>query len=191
MRIRFHILAGEPIPPLHPALAKALFCPYVELCRASMILQDTAILSITCHEQTTAYCTYGRLLSVAMENYTDGPSPDRLTSFSGRLKEWRPLVSVNTWRPCKRSHAWIREQWHSHVHAQAESGLSARECFCGSGFNAPRSKLLRHLSYLLTGPCEKSIGYRPAAGYPHIHCYSQKKKNQKGDSYDDYDLLRH
>jgi len=94
MRIPFHILDRVPIPPLRPALTKALFCSYVELCRASTVLQHTVTLSITCHEQTTAYCTYGRLLSVAMENYADRRELTCLTSSSRRPRERRSLMAV-------------------------------------------------------------------------------------------------
>jgi len=59
MRIPFYILARVPILSSDAALAKALFCPYVELCRASTVLQHTVMLSLTCYEQATIYCTYG------------------------------------------------------------------------------------------------------------------------------------
>ena len=58
--VPFHIIARAPILYSRAVLAKALFCPYMELCRASMILQDAAMLSLTCHEQTTGYSTYGK-----------------------------------------------------------------------------------------------------------------------------------
>jgi hypothetical protein len=59
-RRQVHILARAPILPLCAAAAKALYCPYVGFCRASMVLHDAAMQRITCREQTIAYCTYGR-----------------------------------------------------------------------------------------------------------------------------------
>jgi len=114
-RRQVHILARVPILPLCAAPAKALFCPYWSFSRASMVLQDAAMQRITFREQTTAYCTYGWMLSVAMEKHADGLEPERQISSSRRPKEWRSLMAVETRQRCKRSHARIREQWCSHV----------------------------------------------------------------------------
>jgi hypothetical protein len=49
----------------------------------------------------------------------------------------------------------------------------------GSGFNAHGTTLLRHLSYLLTRPCEKSIDYRRYLRVIHISTAIHKRKRTK------------
>jgi hypothetical protein len=98
--------------PLQPSCkVYCLTAPYVDFCRASTVLQDAAMQRITCRRQASAYCTYGLLLSVAMEKHADGLRLKRLISSSRRPSGWRLLMTVGTTPPHKRSHAWIREQW--------------------------------------------------------------------------------
>jgi len=132
-----------PILLLPPVLTMALICPYMCSCEPSMISQHTAMQYLTRHERTTACCTYGWLLSVAMENHKDGLDPKWLTSSSRRPNGWRSLMAIETERPCKRSSAWIREQWHLYTQVQVESGLLAREYWhlldCRRGHSSRRS----------------------------------------------------
>jgi len=64
------------------------------------------------------------------------------------LQEWGPLMAAEAKWPCKRSHAWIREQWCSRIQAQAESGLSARNTVTGMDCGRGRSSRCS-LAYVL------------------------------------------
>jgi hypothetical protein len=101
-----------------------------------------------------------------MENHTDGLEPEWLTSFSRGPKGWKSLMAVETKQRRKRSPAWIREQWHLRVQAQAESGLSARE-YC-HGYGPPTRTQFAAFSQ----PCsssERSSGCRPSDKLPLRH----------------------
>jgi hypothetical protein len=111
--------------------------PYIALTLARVNRQQSRKVLVC----SSLYATSGntmlahtaRPLSVGMEDHTDGLEPERLISSSCRPRGWRSLIAVATKQPCKRRHARIREQWGSHVRAQAESGSPARECCHGYG----------------------------------------------------------
>ena len=59
---------------------------YVELSRASTVLQGAAMQRITCREHTNAYCTYGWLSSVAVENQMGRPEIEWQISSNGSIR---------------------------------------------------------------------------------------------------------